>query len=275
MVVMVYNFLIEGNEKYGSNRDLICESTFDCSAKDINENVIIAPTWKVDIFEPYVDKINHISGPTGHGYVVNELVIGDQKITYISTGIGDSNILDATLALGCTSCKKVIFIGSVGALDESIKIGDIIIPEYSVCGVGANRYLCMDKLKDNDCFGKKYCPDPELFDLIRSVTDREILNTHIKYHIGHTFSVSTIFAQYAHLDEIINMNCNSIEMETASFFDASKVAGIKSAAIFGVSDNTISRKSLYNGRTTGDIKGKNTTKKEIIPLIALRAFGAI
>lgn len=64
-------------------------------------------------------------------------------------------------------------------------------------------------------------------------------------------------------------------METTSFFGTSKVAGIKSAAIFGVSDNTISRKSLYNGRTAGDIKGKNTTKKEIIPLIALRAFGAI
>ena len=143
MIVMIYNFLIGGNEKYDSNRDLICASTFDCSAKDINENVIIAPTWKVDIFKPYVDKINHISGPTGHGYVVNELVIGNKKITYISTGIGDSNILDATLALGCTSCKKMIFIGSAGALDEGIKIGDIIVPEYSVCGVGANRYICV------------------------------------------------------------------------------------------------------------------------------------
>ena len=71
------------------------------------------------------------------------------------------------------------------------------------------------------------------------------------------------------------MNCNSIEMETASFFDASKVAGIKSAVIFGVSDNTIARKSLYNGRTAGDMKWKNATKKEIISLIVLKTLGAI
>ena len=31
--------------------------------------------------------------------------------------------------------------GSAGSLDENIKIGDIVVPKYSVCGDGASRYL--------------------------------------------------------------------------------------------------------------------------------------
>ena len=58
MVVMAYNFPIEENEKYGSNRNLVCESTFDCNAKVISKNVIITLTWKADIFKPYLPNIH-------------------------------------------------------------------------------------------------------------------------------------------------------------------------------------------------------------------------
>lgn len=70
---------------------------------------------------------------------------GNIKITYIKTGIGAPVLMDSLLSLGVTACKRIIFIGSVGSLDENISIGDIVIPEYSVCGDGASRYILSDK----------------------------------------------------------------------------------------------------------------------------------
>ena len=172
-------------------------------------------------------------------------------------------------------CKEIIFLGSVGALDTTLKIGDIVIPAYSVCGVGSNRYLTTEHVEKNDCYGQKYYPDKTLLDKAWEYTHKAIKNTDIKIHIGKTFSGDTIFAQFAHLEEIINMGCNTIEMETSTVFHTADVAGIKAVAVFNVSDNTVVNKSLYSGRTEKDQQRRLTVKKEIMPVIALKTLGII
>ena len=268
----VYDSLISGNKKYGSDRKQICKSNFKCEPSEIRENVIIAPTWRADIFSDYVDGIKHVSGPTGHGYDINELSIGNKKVTYITTGVGACNVLDAVLALGCTPCKKILFIGSVGALDKNIEIGDVVVPEYSVCGVGADRYLTSLSVSENDSYLKKCYPNKELFEIILKSTDKVIANTDVRRYVGKTFSADTIFAQYAHLDEFINIGCDTIEMETATLFNSAHVAGIDTAAIFSVSDNTLANKSLYAGRTSSDQQRRARVKKDIIPKIVLNVL---
>ncbi|MDO4200445.1 MAG: phosphorylase [Clostridia bacterium] len=264
----IYEYLVEGNKKYGSNKEHICKSNFRCNSCEIQEKVIIAPTWEVDIFKNHVDYIKQISGPTGHGYSIYELIFGDKKVTYIITGVGACNLMDAVLALGCTSCKEILFIGSVGALDKSMKVGDIVIPEYSVCGVGPDRYLTTYNAEQNDTYGKKYYPNKDFFTKVLESANKIVESSKVKVHIGKTFSVDTIFAQYAHLDEFINMGCNTIEMETSTLFLASNVVGIKSAAAFVVSDNTVINKSLYSGRTDEEQKKRKKVKKDLIPKIA-------
>lgn len=265
----LYDSLIAANEKYGSNKENICKSNFKCAPNDISENVIIAPTWEVNIFKDHVNNIKHIAGPTGHGYDIYELSICDKKVTYIITGVGACNLIDAVLALGCTPCRKILFIGSVGALDENMQIGDIVIPEYSVCGVGANRYLTHKNVIENDSFGKKYYPNKEFSNKVKRVTAKIINNTDIKLHFGRTFSTDTIFAQFAHLKEFINIGCNTIEMETATLFNAANIVGIKAAAVCNISDNTMVNKSLYSGRTNDEQQRRLKVKKDIIPKIVL------
>ena len=94
-------------------------------------------------------------------------------------------------------------------------------------------------------------------------------NTNIKIHNGHTFSVDTIFSQYAHIEEFIKMGCNTIEMETSILFHASYITNIKSSAIMNISDNTLLNKSLYSGRTDEEQQRRYKVKKDIIPKIAL------
>ncbi len=275
MQTSIYDHLIEGNKKYGSSKEQICESNFKCNASEIQEKVIIAPTWEVNLFSEHADSIKHVAGTRKFDNVVSEITIGNNKATFITTNVGACRVFDTVLALGCTPCKEILFLGSVGALDTTMKIGDIVIPEYSVCGVGVDRYLTTEHVGENDCYGKKYYPNKALSDKARNYANATTKGKDIKVHIGRTFSVDTIFAQFAHLDEIINMGCNTIEMETSTVFHTADIADIKAAAIFNVSDNTVVNKSLYSGRTEEDQQRRLTVKKEIMPIIALKTLGIV
>ena len=80
--------------------------------------------------------------------------------TWIVPGIGAPTNMDVVLALGATSCRRILFIGSAGALDEKMELGDIVLPEKSICGDGASRYLQKDLAADP--FAQAAYPDGTL-----------------------------------------------------------------------------------------------------------------
>lgn len=256
----MYNFLIAGHTKYGLKKDTLCKSVLKCDDEAIKENVIIAPWWEPTIFKDIESELI-----VDTSIKIWNCKLFDKNITYIKTGIGASVCTDVILALGNSNCKKIIFIGSVGALDEKINIGDIIIPTLSVCGDGVCRYLEKDLTKD--CFGDKYYPDTKLNKILIKNTEKICKDNNISYHIVPNFSVDTIFAQFAHLDYIMKLGCKSIEMETAAAFKACSICNIPIAAIFNVSDNSIKNKSIYNGKTESELKYRKKVRNEIIPKI--------
>ena len=111
--------------------------------------------------------------------------------------------------------------------------------------------------------------DKEFSDKLWKSANKISKNTDIKIHSGYTFSVDTIFSQYAHIEEFTQMGCNTIEMETATLFHTSNIVNIKSSAIMNISDNTVLNKSLYSGRTDEEQQRRYKVKKDIIPRIAL------
>jgi purine-nucleoside phosphorylase len=199
-------------------------------------------------------------------------VVEGMKISYIKTGIGAPVLMDVILALGVTLCKQIIFIGSVGALDHKMGIGDIVIPAYSICGDGASRYLASEKLADGDVFGEKQYPDKTMYDCLKEATSHICEDNSVKWHIGNNFSTDTIFAQFVHIDEIIGMGCNIIEMETAAAFRAAAFTGIPMAALFSVSDNTVVNKSLVSGRTPEEMQYRKKVRSELFPQIIAELF---
>ena len=111
-----------------------------------------------------------------------------------------------------------------------------------------------------------------MFQVLKSTTQKICEQNHIRWHIGRNFSIDTIFAQFAYIDEIIGMGCNTIEMETASAFRAATISNISLAALFSVLDNTMLNKSLYSGRTLEDIKYRKEVQKNIFPEIILEVL---
>ena len=266
---MTYQFLIQGNQRFGTTPNDICLHNLKCEPEKIHERVVIAPWWKPDLFTNFGADIN--SACDGEHVQIWNMHMEEFDFTYIRTGIGAPLVGDTTLALGCTPCKKAIFIGSVGSLDQNIGIGDIVIPEYSVCGDGVCRYLGKDRLKDNDTFGRAMYPDAELNSKITSATARICAENNVKWHTGKNFSIDTIFAQFSHIDEILDFGCNTIEMETATFFKAAEISNIAAGAVFSVSDNTVRNKSLFSGRTEEEMRYRHEVRANILPQIVLEA----
>jgi purine-nucleoside phosphorylase len=235
----------------------------------IRKDVIIAPEWKPDLFAGCVDGINQVCDGI---YQIWNLSTNKKTITYIRTGIGAPNVLEAVLALGCTSCENIIFIGSVGGLDEKLRIGDIVIPEYSISGDGSCRYLTDKKVFENDCFGEKYFPNEEFHEKVISKTENIAKENNVNWHTKKNFSIDTVIAQFAHIDEILDMGCNCIEMETAALFKSAEICGIKACAVFNVSDNTVLKKSLLSGRSKEEKEFRRYVRKNIITKIVLESF---
>ena len=268
---MHYHQLLDGIKKYKSTETDICVHCLGVKPEQINANVIIAPWWEPKSLE-LLGEAEYLSASQFSAIKVWNIHSNVGDITYIKTGIGAPVFMDALLALGVTPCKNVLFVGSVGSLDENIGIGDIVIPEYSICGDGASRYIATDTLTDVDVFGTKAEPDKKLFDIICKITENVCDKNKVKFHVGRAFSIDSVFAQYAHIDEIVNMGCNVIEMETASAFRAAEIADLKIGAIFSVSDNTVTNKSLISGRTEKDMAYRRFVRNNLFPEIIIKVF---
>lgn len=233
----------------------LTEFSFGCNKEVISETVVIAPNWKVDIFNDSSDSIKEISSKA---YTVKSK---ETEFTFIRTGMGASFVGDSILALAGTKCKNVIFAGSVGGLKDYMRIGDIVIPNYSICGEGFSRYLEED-LKD--CFGEKYYPCVELTEKIYNHA-KDISNGNVAIHFGITYSSDTILAEYMNLDRIKEFECNSIEMETSAFYKAASYMKLKATAILMILDNTIEKKPLFINLSENDKILKKNSKFNLIP----------
>ena len=264
---MIYSHLIEGIKRFGSSEKDICAVLFNCHSDSIQKNVVLAPWWEPSLFDKDWLEITEIT----QGKVWN-IKSYNVSFTYIRTGIGAPLIGDASLALGCTQCENVIFIGSVGALSLDMSIGDIVIPKESFCGDGFSRYLTKTSIKENNCFGDIAYPNKNMFERVLKCTENICENNGVNFHIGKVFSIDSIFAQFAHIDEIINSNCDAIEMETAAFFKVMELNGINAGAILQVSDNTIVEKSLYSGRTEEEQNYRKHIRKTLFPQIIEKTF---
>lgn len=260
-----YNDLVAAIGRYGSTQEDICKTILGLTRDDVSECVIIAPWWEPGVYALAPQRVEFLGQKANvHAWKLKQK---DQTITYLKTGIGAPLVADVILALGLCDCRRILFVGSVGALDADISIGDVVIPEYSVCGDGVSRYLTGRQLSLSDTFGQRALPDEGLFgDLKRSV-ERICTEKRVRYHIGRTFSTDTIFAQFAHIEEILDMGCNVIEMETAAAFRAAELAGIAMAALFSVSDNTLTRKSLISGRTKQEMARRKEVRNTVFPRV--------
>lgn len=269
---MDYNSFLSSMSKFGSTIKDICFNTLGIDIDKINETVIISPGWFPErLFATSGIEEVEQSSPLFQ-YKIWTIRQDNFVSTYIKTGFGAPVVMDCLLLLGLTGkCKKIIFVSSVGGLSDEFNIGDIVLPEYSVCGDGASRYLS-DDFQINS-FGEKQYPHIKLFNKFIEST-QEICEKHnVQWHLGKTFCIDTIVAQHNHLGKIMDMGYNSIDMESAVAFKVADMLNIPVVAILNVSDNSVKEnKSLMSQRSQEERKYRRFVAREIIPQIIMESI---
>jgi len=254
---MKYDELITSHLNYGTTEENIRTNK---GYSQILENVVIAPWWNHDIFDGFGFEVVQTSEKVFNFY--ND----ELSFSYIELKrIGAPSVMDFFLSLGVTKCKNLIFLGSAGSLDENIKIGDIVVPKYSICGDGASRYL--NKNLEDEFLKNKY-PSEEFTKNLINILDKK----NIQYHYVPNYSIDTVFAQFYHIDKILELGAKTIEMETANLFKCNELLKINVTALFCISDNTLLNKSLYSGRTEEENNYRHKIRYQIIPDIVINLF---
>ena len=248
--------IIDSHRKYGTTKtDIVSKSGY----LQVLDFVVVAPWWEYSIFEKFSDRIENVADK------VYNIYGKDFQFTFIQIkNIGAPALLESVLPLALTKCKRIVFIGSVGALNNDIKIGDLVVPKYSINGVGACRFLNKDLTDD---FEEKFFPSLDFNAKMLSVLKENY--PQFKVHEVVNYSVDTIFAQFAHIEHFLDLKCKTIEMETSALFKCGEVMNIETAALLCVSDNTLNNKSLYSGRNDDERKIKKEMKNNHIPKIII------
>ena len=254
---MEYNDLLKAHLRFGTTKEDIINKR---NLQNLLENVVIAPWWNHTMFDNYNFKVEQI------GDKIFNFYRDDISFSYIELkGIGAPVIMDYVLSLGVTKCKNLLFIGSVGSLDNNIKIGDLVVPEYSICGDGAARYL-NDNLED-ELFKKEY-PSKDITNKLLDILKRN----NVDYHYVPNFCTDSIFAQFYHVDKILELGSKTIEMETACLFKCASILDLSATALFCVSDSTVANKSVYSGRTEEEQEHRHKVRYDVMPNIIIELF---
>ncbi|MGO5146031.1 5'-methylthioadenosine/S-adenosylhomocysteine nucleosidase family protein [Catenibacterium mitsuokai] len=203
----------------------------------IHEVVIIAPCWKPESVGIYGNQIQNGTCQ------IWDCAVNNIRFTYIVSGVGAAACLDLVRVLQNTKCKKILFIGSAGALKEGINIGEIAVPDHIICAEGASRYISGNLKKDN--FGCKYSVDKKLYDDLINYLKIRKNNDSLLYHTGLGVSVESIALQYDYISEFNEFGCKFIDMESSAFLAAANNGNIRALIIYCISDNISQNEPLY------------------------------
>lgn len=219
--------------------------------------VVIAPSYT-----PYklgVDAYCKITLLKQSAYTEGYLVEKDNlKIAWVKVASSDSNLIDHLAVCAELNMDKIIFIGAVGALKETIQLGDFCTPSYSIAGGMAHTYL-KESIKDFVPF-EKVVPDMTFVD---RVVDLAKANG-FELKKASVFCTPSIATEYYHLDEIRKFDTDLIEMETASLYLLADLMEIPTIALMVVSDNSSFRAGLV-GRTEEEQKQYEYGRNHVLP----------
>lgn len=235
--------------------------TFGLSRDMEYDALVVAPSYS-----PYklkMDSCCKVTTLKQGSYLVGYLVEKDNlKIAWIQISSSDANCIDHIAVCANLTFKKMIFIGAVGALKESFKLGELCIPEYSVCGGIAHTYL-KESIRDYVPF-EKVVPDAKYTDHVLSIAK----HNNCPLRKASVFCTASISLEYAHLDEIKQFDTDLIEMETASFYLMADLLEVPAAALLVVSDNSTTGAALI-GRTKEEQTQYEYGQKVLLPKLIL------
>jgi uridine phosphorylase len=194
------------------------------------------PSRAERIAKAYLKKSRLLSSHRGLLFFEAETESG-KKVLSATSGMGASSTSIIVNELSQLGLKKMIRVGTTGALQDRIQLADVVISQGSLCRQGAA----------DDIAPKEFpaAADPFLTLQLRSAA----IELKIPFHVGVTASVDTFYEgqereSSAHpallrrhrgmIEEYRSLGVLNFEMESGVFFKMGLVYGFQAACVCGV-----------------------------------------
>ena len=165
------------------------------------------------------------------------------KVSATSTGIGCPSAAIAVEELANVGATHFIRVGSTGALQPHINVGDIIINTASMRNEGTTKFYVDD--------GFPAVADHFLTHaLIQAGTELEKKKP-LELHIGLNASDDAFYGETPEWIEMLSRHkLLNVEMESAAIFSIAHMRGLKAAMVCGVAGNLVTADVDYEGEIT-------------------------
>jgi uridine phosphorylase len=186
-------------------------------------------------------------------YHVVNATYGDRELTLCSTGIGCPSAAIAVEELSNVGVETVVRVGTTGALQRGIEIGDMVIATGAAKDEGTTGRYESDTVPA--------VPD---YDILSALVDAAEANDE-DVHVG---PIASDDAFYAETDEYVEdweaAGLLSVEMEAAAIFTLARRKGLRAGAICTVDGNLV--EGTQKGETEDEElpeKAKNNVERAI------------
>ncbi len=217
---------------------------YGCEPEDISEVVIMTPfDSTLEDLREKADDVKEFKGfITGFTGQFN----GSQG-TVLNCRIGSPAASDCTYFLRFTPCRSIIYTGLIGALQPSIRVGDIIVPTAAFRGEGASKYFVDEAYPA--------VADFKLLQTVSAVLESAFRDTEMGLHYGPIYTTDAFAAETKEfLEAWSERQLLGIEMETSAIYVLASLYGMKAASIHIVSDNPVMKKSFFDKLGEEDIE---------------------
>ena len=165
--------------------------------------------------------------------------IEDEKVLIISTGIGGSSTSICVQELATLGVELYLRVGTTGAIQDNINIGDLIIVNGAVRMDGASKDYAPLEYPAVSCHRALHCLEEACI----------LLGEAGHYHVGITASTKTFYPGQERYDtksgmvprslegsmeELRKLNVLNYEMESATLFTICSTMGLRAGCILGV-----------------------------------------
>lgn len=183
---------------------------------------------------------------------------GGVGFTIQASGMGGPSAAIVAEELCDLGAEVIVRVGTCGAIDPQVKLGDIVVVTEAICADGTSRALSGEL---------SIAADPEL---AARLTEHASASGR-KTHTGKVGTVDLFYDPQADAthEELLADGALAIEMEAAAVFAVAKRRGVKAACVLGVSDE------LYDARRERLAHDELTELGEVIGAVAFAALEAI
>jgi len=170
------------------------------------------------------------------------------KVSATSTGMGCPSTAIAVEELANVGATHFIRVGSTGALQSGMSIGDIVVSTGAMRLDGTSGYYAH----------QSFPAVPDYF------LTRALFEASVKHQEGRDFNVflglnASSDAFYAETPELLQMLADhrvlNVEMESSAIYTISHMRGLKSGMVCAVSGNLLTGDVIYDRVNTGLVQG--------------------